>query len=238
MSIMNVTIKVGDIEAPVSIHKAFDDKPVELNQLAPNGEPIRRINIDSNGEEVNYEDIVTGYKYADGKYVVIDKDEIKLLNLDKCSVVDIESVIGIELIDPMLFDSVYFLGLDSKADVAFATQQYSELMALVEEGRAGIGEITMRGRNHVVAVYKGHGRYLAMSTLRYPTDMRDPAFELDSLPDDDCYERGDKIFSKIGTTEFRPSQYSNHYGERMKSLIANKVAAATGITPVIEKAKV
>jgi hypothetical protein len=67
--------------------------------------------------------------------------------------------------------------------------------------------------------------------------MRDPVFELDSLPDDDCYERGDKIFSKIGTREFRPSQYSNQYGERMKSLIANKVAAATGITPVIEKVK-
>lgn len=237
MSIMNVTIKVGDIEVPVSIHKAFDDKPVELNQLAPNGEPIKRINIDSNGEEVKFEDIVTGYKYADGKYVVIDKDEVKSLNLDKCSVVDIESVVDLGLIDPMLFDSAYFLGLDSKADETFATQQYAELMALVEEGRAAIGEITMRGRNYVVAVYKGYGRYLMMSTLRYLTDMREPAFELAALPTEDCYQRGDEILRKVGSVEFRPGKYANHYGERMKSLVANKVAAATGVTPVPDKVK-
>lgn len=237
MSIMNVTIKADDIEVPASIHKAFNDKPIDLNQLAPNGLPISRINIDSEGNRVDYSDIVDGYKYADGKYVVIDKEDIKSLSLNRSSVLEIDSVIDLALIDPMLLDTPYFLGLDSKADQTYAEHQYAKLMTVVEEGRAAVGELTMNRRNYVVIIYKGYGRYLMMSTLRYLSNMREPVFELTSMPEEAEYQDGDNVVRKLGAAQFRPQDYINHYGERMKDLVANRVATVTGVTPTFEKTK-
>lgn len=229
MSLQNITIKIGDIEAPVSIHKAFDDKAVELNHLGPDGLPIRRINIDSNGEEIKHEDILVGYKYADGQYIVIDKDELKSLNDDKTTTFDVEYVVELAMIDPAFFDSPYFLGLDSRADETYATHQYGRLFALLDEGNAAIGEIVLRGKNHVVAIYKGHGPYLMMSTLRYLADMREPVFVLDQTPDEDTYHECETILQRK-RKNLNLAKYRNHHSDRMKDLITNKVAVLTGTT--------
>lgn len=233
MSIQNITVCVDTVEAPLSIHKAFDDGAPGLTQIAPNGLPISRINIDCDGNKIAYEDIRDGYKYADGKYVILEKDEIKALNLDKSSRAEINCIVDPSEIHPSLFISTYYLGLDKNADEDYAVMQYSDLLAVIGESVA-ITEIVMRGRSYLAAIYKGEGRYLMMSTLHYAEQRRVPPFEVDKDPTGVQRLVGFAVATRMNK-RFILNNYSNVYGKRLNDLIRNKVAAVTGTTTSTKK---
>jgi len=236
MSMQNITVCVDTVEAPLSIHKAFDDGSPGLTQIAPNGLPINRINIDCDGNKIAYEDIRDGYKYADGKYVILEKDEIKGLSLNRSSMTEVKTIVDPDEIHPSLFVSTYYLGLDKNADEDYAVMQYSDLMAVIDD-KVAIIEIVMRGRSYLAAIYRGGGRYLMMSTLQYAEQRRVPPFELDSEPSTVQRLVGFAVAANMNK-EFVIGEHPNVYRGRLDDLIANKVAATTGVTNTKKKEKV
>lgn len=231
MSIMSIMINVGDpsadnfISVPGSVHKAFNDKPVAFAHLAPNGAPIKRIDIDSEGNRVEYEDIISGYEYAPHKYVALSKSEMKALNSPPNPTVSVDHVVEISTIAPELFNTPYFLGINSRFDETHAYDQYKRLMSIVGNDNAAIGQAVMFQRDYVIAIYKSKTvECLMMSTLRYAENMRNPPLEITGV----VAEAGPAVVGL--SNNFDINDYTNHYGSRARDLIANKVAAVTGVT--------
>jgi len=137
------------------------------------GERIRHLNVAGHSERpVPNQDIVKGYEYRKGKYLTLEPGEIAKLRIETNKVLEIRQFIEIGELSPDLFDRPYFVVPGTKdAKQAFAVVE----RALAESGRAGIGEVTFGGREHLVAIEAPRERTklgLMAYLLRYRDEMR------------------------------------------------------------------
>ncbi|MFT3731051.1 MAG: Ku protein [Hyphomicrobium sp.] len=175
------------------------------------------------GRVVPQSDIVQGYELDDGNYVLLEPDELDKLKLNTRHTVELTEFVEACSIDPLYFDNPYYVLPDG--DVA--EEGYRIIRdALRATKKYGIGQLTIRGRENLIAM-KPCGDGLLIETLRYASEVRD----------------ADAIFSDIGTGKLRPelidmakklidertrkfdpSEFKNHYAEALRALVKEKVA--------------
>jgi DNA end-binding protein Ku len=175
------------------------------------------------GKVVAQSDIVQGYELDDGSYVLFEPDELDKLKLTTRHTVELTEFVDACSIDPLYFDNPYYVLPDG--DVA--EEGYRIIRdALRSAKKYGVGQLTMRGRENLVAM-KPSGEGLMIETLRYASEVRD----------------ADEVFSGIGkgklrpelvdmakqliverSGEFDPSEFKNHYAEALHKLVKDKVA--------------
>src|SRR3954447_22269310 len=148
-SIWNGTIAFGGVFVPVKVHSATEDKTVHFHEVhQDDGARIEHKRICAKeGKDVPYKEIVGGYEYAEGKYVVLEKDEIKAAAGPESRLMGVEGFVGAGDSEPVMFDKTYYLGSQDKGKDGYRLLHD----ALEKTDRAGIGRWVFHNREYLVA---------------------------------------------------------------------------------------
>jgi DNA end-binding protein Ku len=237
-AIWSGTISFGLLNVPVRLYSAVARRNIALREIRDSDSARikhRRV-AEGTDEEVPYENIVKAYELSPGQYVPLNKDEMSALAPEKTRAIDVQDFVDIEEIDPMYFDSPYYLGPAEGAEKA-----YSLLAAAMESsGKAAISRFVFRNKEHLAALRASDG-VLTLTTMRFHDEVVPPG-ELDVLPDKKPKvakrerEMAEQLIASL-STEFEPDQYRDEYREQLMALIEQKAEGKEIVAPEAEEPK-
>jgi DNA end-binding protein Ku len=176
------------------------------------------------GKPVAWEDLVKGFEYERGRYVILTKEDFKAAALEKDRRVQVSDFVPAESIDDRYFDQPYYLLPDKGGEHAYAVFQ----AALAEAGRVGIGKVVMREKQHLVAVESIEGR-LVLTMLRYADEVVESP-DVQGLDRVKVPPRELKLATDlIGAlaSEWEPEKYSDDYQANLQQVIKGKMKGET-----------
>ncbi|MGH9131222.1 MAG: Ku protein [Acidimicrobiales bacterium] len=219
------SISFGLVNVPVKLFTAVRKRDLRFHQLhAADGARISQRRVCSeDGQEVAFDDLVKGYEVSPGRYVVIEPEELDALDPVASHTVDIEDFVALGEIDPLYFDSSYYL----VPEVAGAKAYRLLLDSMSEAGRVGIGKVVMRSKQYLCAV-RPLGDVLVLTTMNFADEVQARS-ELDGLPGPEvaATEREQRMATQLVEAlsgDFDPSRYRDTHRERVMELINAKVA--------------
>ncbi|TMK57140.1 MAG: Ku protein [Actinobacteria bacterium] len=237
-AIWSGTISFGLLNVPVRLYSAVARRNIALREIRESDSARikhRRV-AEGTDEEVPYENIVKAYELSPGQYVPLGKDEMAALAPEKTRAIDVQDFVDIEEIDPMYFDSPYYLGPAEGAEKA-----YSLLAAAMESsGKAAISRFVFRNKEHLAALRASDG-VLTLTTMRFHDEVVPPG-ELDVVPDKKPKvakrerEMAEQLIASL-STEFDPDQYRDEYREQLMALIEQKAEGKEIVAPEAEEPK-
>lgn len=218
------SINFGLVVIPVELFSATEDHTIHFHQFQRGtADRIRyqRVN-DRTGEEVDYADIVKGKDIGGGDYVIVEPEELEAIAPGRSRTIDITTFVDLDEINPIYFQKTYWLAPRGEQ----YARPYSLLLeAMARTNRAGIATFVMRGREYLTAIRSDEG-VLALETLFFADEIRNPADELDILPER-ASAPGKELDLAMGLIEsmrgpWRPEDYHDTYRERVEQLIDDK----------------
>ena len=222
------TIGFGLVQIPVALHTAEDRAELDMTLLDKrNFSPVgyERVNKKT-GKEVAWENIVKGYEHSAGKFVVLTDRDFEEANVEATKQVDILDFVDLSEIDPRYIDRPYYL-----APLKAGKKSYAILReALRKTGKAGVGKVVIRTRQHLAAVV-AHDDALLLLLLRFADELRDakgldlPSKNLKSLavtPKE--LAMAERLVEGM-VTHFEPEKYEDEYRRDLLRLIQRKVKA-------------
>jgi DNA end-binding protein Ku len=222
-SIWNGTITFGMVNVPVKLYTATESKSIHFHLVhARDGSRIENRRICSKEDkEVPYKEVVKGYEVSEGKYVVLEPDEIKAAAGDRGKVVHLSEFVDAGEIDPVFFEKTYYVGSGDDKD---AYRLLNE--ALRRSGRAGIGRFTFHDREYMVAV-RALEDVIALHTLRFHDEVVGGAdLEINrpgSKPSKREVQMATQLIDSLQVS-FDPKGYQDTYRKSVLDLIKRKAA--------------
>jgi len=216
------SIAFGLVNIPGELHTAVRDSRPHFRMLhAEDKSPVRFERVcQREGKPVAWDELVKGYEYEKGRFVVLTKEDFRAAALDKSRTVDIRSFVKGEEIDDRFFESAYFLVPPKGAERAYALLRE----AIRETGLVGIATIVLRDAQHLAAVEVAKDalvltlmRYaeelVDVSEYRFPhaTDVRKPELQMARTLVENLADKWD------------PSQYTDTYRENLMKIIKAKL---------------
>jgi len=217
-------IRFSLVTIPVRIYNAIDTaQTIRFNQLNKNTyNPIKYKKVDKDtGEEVKNEDIVKGYQYEPGQYVIVEADDFEKVKLKSTRVIEIEGFVDASEVHSTLFDTPYFAGPDGEV----AAKAYGLLcQALKESGKMGIGRVVLRDRESIMMMAPEKNGLL-LYKLRYPEEVR----KIDNIPDLEVIETDDEQLKLAHTlvdsmtTSLDKIKLKDRYHGALREMIEQKI---------------
>ncbi len=162
-------ISFGLVNVPVNLYSAEQRTDLQLH-LIDSRDMARvryeRVNAET-GEEVPWGDIVRGYEYQDGSYVILSDEELKRAAPEATRRIEIESFVSIDEIDPRYFDKPYYLEPGNGGEKGYVLLRET----LRETGRVGIATVVIRTRQYLAAMLPMDD-VLVLDLLRYAQEIR------------------------------------------------------------------
>lgn len=223
-AIWSGAISFGLVNIPVKLNSAIESgEGLNFDMLSKNDmAPIRYARIDTKtGKEVAWKDIVKGYEYAKGKYVIITDEDFKKASPEKSRSVDIIEFVKENEIDPVYYDKPYYLVPDKGADKSY----HLLIKALEETGTVGLAEFMLRNRMHMCAL-KAKDGVLLLHQLRYKEEIREaPEVEKSNSEKISAKEvdLAKKLINQL-TEKFNPSDFKDTYASELRKVIKAKAA--------------
>lgn len=174
--------------------------------------------------EVSSDEIVTGYEYAKGKYVVVDREDLERARTPEEKAVAIERFVKPETIDPLWLDGrSYALAPDGPV----GQKPYALLLAAMQhEGRYGIGQVAFSGREELVLL-RPEKNLLTMSMLRFASQLKSSESFAAEVPEVSIGAQelrlARTLVREIATDKFDWSKYHDDYTEKLTEIIEAKV---------------
>jgi DNA end-binding protein Ku len=169
------------------------------------------------GKEIPWGETARGYEYEKGKYLVVDDDELKTMRPEATQSVEIQAFVGRDEIDPMLFDTPYYLEPDKRGRRAYALLRD----ALAKTGKVGIAQVILRTRAHLAAL-SPHGSALIVELLHYPHEIV-PAKEIDLPPAKEkaaaAEMKSAEMLIAAMVQPFDASAYKDDYEEKLHAML-------------------
>jgi len=217
-------IQFSLVTIPVRIYNAIDTgQTISFNLLSKEGHnPVSYEKKDKvTGQSLRTEDIVKGYQYEPGQYVIIEPEDFEKVKLKSEKVIEIEGFVSSDEVHPTLFETPYFIGPDG--DVAAKT--YGLLSeTLKQTGRIAVGKVVLRDRETPLLLAP-HGRGIVMYRLRYPNEVKNMS-EVPQLLE----VKADKEQLKLAKTlvdsmtkKFSQIEMKDHYFDALKTIIDAKI---------------
>lgn len=214
-------ITFGLISIPVKLYGATEDKTVHFNLLhEKDGERVHNKRVCDKGHEVDWNELVRGYEYSKGRYVVFTDEELEAAGVDSVKAVDIDSFVSYDEIDPMYFNKSYYVVPDKGGEKAYRLLAY----ALEETGQSAVGKITLREKEHLATLRLSDGVFV-LETMHWPDEIRAAKFdELKSRPklSDNEKKMARSLVDQL-SGEFKPDQYKDEYRTAIKKLAKKKI---------------
>ena len=216
-------LRLSLVAIAVELHVATESSARPgLHQLdKKSGKRIRYEKIVPGKGKIADDNIVKGYELSSGKHVILTPDELEMIKLETKHTIDLAQFVAYDDIDPRYFERPYYLvpGDDVSAEGFVVIRE-----ALRNAKKAGIGQMTMRGKESLVAV-KPCGDGLLLETLRYSNELR----ESDKVFADIPKKRPKKDMIDLATElierksgPFKPGVFKDHYGNALRALVEEK----------------
>jgi DNA end-binding protein Ku len=223
-SLWNGAIRFGLVNVPIKVYSAAQSKQIRFRELhEKDGSTLEHRRICAKEDkEVPYEEVVRGYETSPGRYVVLTKDEIGAPARERGKTIDLEDFVPAEQIDPVFYDSPYWLGPQKGAEEAYAVLS----AAMERTGLVGIGRFVLRTKEQLVALHPADG-VLRLDTMRFHDEVLD-ADDLD-IPQpakkvtDREAKMADALVSSLETS-FDPTEYEDTYRARVLEVVEAKAA--------------
>ncbi len=222
-AIWSGVLSFGLVAVPVELYSATESHRPGFHQFEEGtADRIRyqRVN-ERTGDEVGYADIVKGADIGGGNYVMLDQDELDSVAPGRSRSLDIHTFVDLDEIDAIYFDKTYFLGPGKDAAKPYVLLRD----AMEQSGKAAIASFVMRGKEYLAAV-RADGSLLALETLFFADEVRDPRAEIDNLPGRVKPSQQEVRMARqlVDTMSgpWTPSDYRDTYTDRVNELIEAK----------------
>jgi DNA end-binding protein Ku len=195
---------------------------VAFNQIhEPSGKRIKYEKVAPGIGPVDPEEIVKGFQYEKGKYVLLSDDEIEAVKLESKKTLELTQFVDSHEIDAIYYDKPYYVvPADDLAEEAFVVLRD----ALRKARKVGLGQLALRGREYVVSL-KPCGRGMVLETLRYADEVNKASGFFrdigDAKPDEDLLDLATSLIDKK-TAKFDAGDYHDRYIDALKDLIERK----------------
>ncbi|MDQ4149165.1 MAG: Ku protein [Actinomycetota bacterium] len=221
-SIWKGAITFGLITIPVGLYTAIEEKDFHFNQLhAKDNGRIRYKRVCTVcGEEVPYDDIVKGYEFEKGNYVVFTEEELEALPAESIKAIDVVSFVPLEEIDPIYFQKAYYVAPEPSGVKAYKLLE----KAMADSGKVGVAKITLREKEHL-ATLRVKDDVFVLETMHWPDEIRKPDFEeLDKNPEIRQQElaMAKSLIENLSDT-FNPEEFVDNYRQRLEEAVQAKV---------------
>ena len=221
-SIWSGAISFGLVNIPVKLVSAVQSEEIDFDMLSKKDlAPIHYARIDSKtGDEVPWKDIVKGYQYAKGKYVVVEDEDFQKAHPEKSKSIDIVQFVKEDEIDPIYYEKPYYLVPGKNAEKSYKLL----LKALEETQTVGIAEFVLRNREHICALKPYEGALL-LNQMRYHDEIRDVPAEAatkERLREKEL-DLAVKLVNQL-TEKFDPAAFKDTYITELKKVIKAKAA--------------
>ncbi|HLV32895.1 MAG TPA: Ku protein [Chitinispirillaceae bacterium] len=232
-AIWSGAISFGLIYIPVKIYDGTRSHRIDFDLLRKSDRcRIRYARVcRETGEEVPNDEIVKGYQYRKGDYVIISSEDFKRASVHKSQTIDLVSFVNAEEVDQKYLEKPYFLEPVKEAAKAYALLRE----ALRKSGKAGIGRYVMRTREHM-ALIKAEENAIVLNQMRFADELRSSQ-EL-AIPQpgtSDINERELEMAIKLIdqlTGKWNPQQYKDTYYEDLRKIIQEKIEGKVPGAPV------
>jgi DNA end-binding protein Ku len=229
-------LKVSLVNIPIKVFPATESSAtISFNQL--HGECNTRINqkkwCSHCEREVPNSEIVKGYEYEKGRYVVLSEEDFENVKTESTRVIDLVQFADDSSIDPMYVDRTYYLAPDG----GVATDAFA-VMREGMKGKVGVGKLALYGREYLVAV-RPHGKGIVMHTLHHAAEIRgmEQVEELNSVPAKVKPEEIKLAKQVISTFEapLNLKDYKDEYREGLQEIIDAKIAGREIVAQHVEE---
>lgn len=220
-AIWNGALSFGLINIPMKLYSATQEHGLNFDMLHKKDlSPIRYARVcKADGKEVPYEEIVKGYQYQKGDYVILVEEDFKRADVKKTKSIEIMDFVDENEIDPMYYDKPYYLEPGKGADKAYVLLRE----ALKKSKKVGIARYVFHNRGHI-GVLKPHNQILVLNQLRYESEINKPS-QL-HIPESAKMSKQEvtmalKLIEQL-SSHFHPEEYHDAYTEELKEIIAEK----------------
>ena len=216
-------IRLALVSIPVEIFSATrSGATIAFNQIhEPTGKRIKYEKVVPGLGAVDPDDIVKGYQYAKGSYVLFDDEELEAVKLESKKTLELTQFVDHDEIDVLYYEKPYYVvPADDLAEEAFIVLRE----ALRRSKKVAIGQLAMRGREYMVSL-KPCGRGIVLETLRYADEVNKAQSYFreieDAEPDEELLELAEALIDRK-TAKFDPSKFHDRYVEALEDLIERK----------------
>jgi len=216
------SISFGLVNIPIELHTAVRDHRPKFRMLhAKDKSPVKFQRVcQRDGTPVAWEDLVRGFEYAKGRYVVITKEDFQAAALEKTRTVDIIDFVKADEIDDRFFETPYYLTPAKGGERAYALLRE----AIRESGRVGIAKFILRDAQHLAAV-EAIDQALVLTVMRFADELVETT-GLD-FPSDEGVRKAELDMAKALVNslaaEWDPAKYTDQYRENLLRIIQSKV---------------
>lgn len=226
-------ISFGLVNIPVSLFPATEQKDVKFRYLHKRCQaPVQYKRIcTACGREVAQEEIVRGYEYEPGRYVIINEEDLEKIPDERTRTIDIVDFVSLQEIDPIYFDKTYYLAPGETGEKAYFLLR----QAMAETGKIAVAKVVIRNKESLTVV-RGFKNLLVMETIYYPDEIRDtaglPGFAREVRIHDNEITMARELIQNLATG-FVPDKYTDEYRKRLLDLIHAKIEGEQIAVPEI-----
>jgi DNA end-binding protein Ku len=235
-AIWSGAINFGLVTIPVKLFTAVRTNDLRFNFLhkKDDGRIYNERHCSVCDEKVEYADLVRGYEYEKGRYVTITDDDLKAVRPEATQSVQIQEFVELDQINPMFFDTPYYLEPEKKGRHAYALLRD----ALIESKKVAIATVVIRSREHLAAV-KPNGEALVLELMHFADELvAQSGFEFPALNEKvaDAEKKVAKmLIDTMSVDQFDPEQFHDKYKEDVIAMIEARVNGEEVEAPEVHK---
>jgi DNA end-binding protein Ku len=224
-AIWSGSISFGLVTIPVKLFTAVRSNDLRFNFLhkEDEGRIFNERHCTVCNEKVEYADLVRGFEYEKGQYVVVTDEDLKRVNVEATQSVEIVEFVDLDQINPMYFDTPYYLEPEKKGRHAYALLRES----LREANKVGIARVVIRSREHLAAL-KPNGEALVLELMHYSNELvNQDDFEFPSLREDVApaeLKVAKLLIDTMSSDTFEPDRFHDKYKEDVMAMIEARAA--------------
>src|ERR1700757_2733966 len=218
------SISFGLVNIPIALYPATRKEELKFRLLRESDlSPINYKRVaEKDGKEVSWDQIVKGYEYKKGKYVVLKEEDFQRVDLEATQTVDIQDFVDQEEIDPMFFYKPYYLEPQKGGDKAYALLRD----ALKDTKKVGVAKVVIKTRQYLAGVKPEDGA-LVLELMHFADELADP--EKLHLPKKTDIGKREITMAKSlidsMSSKWEPEKYKDDYREALMEVIEEKVEA-------------
>jgi DNA end-binding protein Ku len=218
------SISFGLVNIPIALYPATRREELKFRLLRKGDlSPVNYKRVaEKDGKEVPWDQIVKGYEYEKGKYVVLKDEDFERVDLEATQTVDIQDFVDQEEIDPMFFYKPYYLEPQKGGDKAYALLRD----ALKDSNKVGIAKVVIKTRQYLAGVKPEDGA-LVLELMHFAYELADPG-KLHVPKKTEVGKREMNMAKSLidsMSSKWNPEKYRDDYREALMKVIEEKVEA-------------
>lgn len=225
-------LRLALVSCPIALHSVIRASgELHFHFINPKtGNRVRSVLQDAETDEnVSRRDLTKGYEFEKDRYVLMDDEDFEKVKIESSSTVSVDKFVPLETIDPVYFDTSYYVVPDGDAGLdVFAVLR----TAIAATGQAALGRVVIARRERAVAI-RPMDKGLVCHTLHEPREINDARPLFDPIPDGKADAEMVKLATQLIERQegrFEPTDSEDHYETRLREVIARKLKGE-GIAP-------